>query len=97
MHKKYKKEDFTAISVALDDPERKGIREKLLKFLKEKNAVFANFQLNETEEVWQEKLKIDGPPAVFVFDRDGKSAKKFNEKFTYEDVEKVVTELMKKK
>jgi hypothetical protein len=97
MHKKYKKDEFTAISVALDEPERKGIREKLLKFLKEKNATFPNFQLNETEEFWQDKLKIDGPPAVFVFDREGKSAKKFNGSFTYEDVEKVVTELMKKK
>ena len=51
MHKKYKKDEFTAISVALDEPERKGIREKLLKFLKEKNATFPNFQLNEVRGV----------------------------------------------
>jgi hypothetical protein len=97
MHKKYKKDDFAAFSCALDDPERKGIQEKLLKFLKEKKAAFPNFLLNETDEVWQDKLKILGPPAVFVFDREGKPAKKFTENFTYEDVEKLVAELIKKK
>jgi hypothetical protein len=96
MHKRYAKDGFVALSCALDDPERKGIQEKLLKFLKEKKATFPNFLLNESDEFWQEKLKILGPPAVFVFDREGKPAKKFTENFTYEDVEKLVKELMKK-
>jgi hypothetical protein len=96
MHNKYAKDRFAAFSCALDDPETKGIQEKLLKFLKEKKATFSNFLLNETDETWQEKLKLDGPPAVFVFDREGKPAKKFTAKFTYEDVEKVVADLMKK-
>ena len=98
MHNKYKNEGLVAFSCALDNTERKGIQEKLLKFLKEKKATFPNFLLNETdEEVWQGKLKIDGPPAVFVFDPEGKPAKKFTENFTYEDVEKVVSDLIKKK
>jgi len=100
MHNKYKKDGLVAFSCALDDPEKKGIQEKLLKFLKEKKATFGNFLLNETDVDWQKNLKIDGPPAVFIFDRDGKPAKKFDagtESFTYADVEKVVAELMKKK
>src|SRR5260370_28957395 len=100
MHKKYKKDGLVAMSCALDNPETKGINDKLLKFLKDKKATFANFLLNETDEEWQKKLKIDGPPAVFVFDRDGTPAKKFDagsESFTYADVETVVAELMEKK
>jgi len=97
MHNKYKKDGFAAISVALDDVKAKNIKERLLKFLKEKKATFTNVQLNEEPEVWMEKLKIDGPPTVFVFNRDGKSAKKFEGGFTYADVEKLVDELMKKK
>jgi hypothetical protein len=100
MHKKYAKDGLAAFSCALDDPKGKDIKDKLLKFLKEKKATFPNFLLNEKPEDWQEKLKIVGPPAVFVIDREGKPAKKFNsadEDFTYADVEKVVAELMKKK
>ena len=97
MHDKYAKTGLAAISCALDDPTNKKTREKLLKFLEEKKADFTNLWLNEKSEDWQEQLKIDGPPAVFVFDRDGKPAKKFTENFTYEEVEKVVSELMKKK
>jgi hypothetical protein len=97
MHNKYAKDGLAAFSCALDDPKGKDIKDKLLKFLKEKKATFPNFLLDETAEDWQEKQKIDGPPAVFVFDREGKPAKKFTENFTYADVEKLVAELMKKK
>src|SRR5262245_42486581 len=97
MHTKYAKDGLVAFSGALDDPSNKKTGEKLLKFLEEKKATFTNLWLNEEPEAWQEKLKIDGPPAVFVFDRDGKPAKKFTENFTYADVEKLVEELMKKK
>jgi hypothetical protein len=96
MHSKYAKDGLVAMSCALDDPSNKKTGEKLLKFLEEKKATFTNLWLIEQPEDWQEKLKIDGPPAVFVFGRDGKPVKKFTENFTYADVEKVVAELMKK-
>lgn len=97
MHNKYAKDGLAAISCALDDPNSKKTRDKLIKFLEEKKATFTNLWLNEDSDVWQEKLKLDGPPAVFVFDREGKPVKKFMDDFTYKDVEKVVAELMKKK
>jgi hypothetical protein len=97
MHKKYAKDGLTAFSCALDDPNGKNIKDKLLKFLEGKKATFTNLLLNEDSDDWQEKLKIDGPPAVFVFDREGKPAKKFTADFTYADVEKLVAELLKKK
>jgi hypothetical protein len=97
MHNKYAKDGLTAISVSLDDPKGKKTSEKLTKFLEEKKATFTNLWLDEESDEWQEKLKLDGPPAVFIFDREGKPVKKFMDDFTYADVEKVVAELMKKK
>jgi hypothetical protein len=97
MHRKYSKDDFAAVSVSLDDPSDKEAKANVVKFLQDKKATFTNLILDEQPEVWQEKLKIDGPPCVFVFNREGQQAKKFDSEFTYADVEKVVAELMKKK
>src|SRR5262245_16203821 len=97
MQNKYGKDGLVAVSVALDDPGQKDIKEKLLKFLKEQKATFTNYVLDEKPDVWQEKLMIDGPPAVFVFNRQGEQAKKFSEDFKYADVEKLAVELLKAK
>lgn len=97
MHKKYAKDSFAAVSVSLDDPNGKNAKDKVLKFLKDKKASFNNFILDEKVEVWQEKLEIDGPPCVFVFDAEGKLAKKFKpEDVDYAEVEKLVAKLLKK-
>lgn len=96
MHKKYAKDGLVAMAVALDDVKSKGIKERLVKFLESKGAAFPNFQLDEKPEFWQEKLGIDGPPAVFVFDRQGQY-KKFSEDFSYADVEKYAVPLLKAK
>ena len=64
MHSKYGKDGFAAISVSLDDPNEKGNKEKVVKFLESKKATFTNLILNEKAEDWQAKLKIDGPPAA---------------------------------
>jgi peroxiredoxin len=97
MHKKLTKDGFVAMSVDLDDPDDEKLMKNVRDFLKEKQATFQNFVLNEELEVWQQKLGINGAPAVFVFGRDGKVAKKFDEGVNYKDVEKLVTELLKKK
>lgn len=97
MHTKYARDGVVCVSLSVDElPER----EATLKFLKSKKATFANYLLNEEVGVWQEKLKITGPPAVFVFDRDGKVAARFDtndsaKEFTYADVEQVVKKLLK--
>jgi hypothetical protein len=95
MHKKYSSEGLAAISVSLDDPQDSKVMSRVLSFLQKQQAAFTNLVLDEKAEFWQEKLKFDGPPCVFVFDRDGKW-KKFEAPFEYEDVEKYVAELMKK-
>jgi peroxiredoxin len=97
MHHKYGKEGFAAVSVALDDPNDKEAKQNVLKFLESKKATFTNLILDEKEEVWQEKLKIQSVPAVFVIGRDGKIVKKFTDDVSYADVEKLTVELLKKK
>jgi hypothetical protein len=96
MQKHYAKDGLVAMSVSLDDPQQKGVPEKVLKFLQTQHANFGNFILDEKPEVWQAKLNFDGPPCVYVFNREGKIAKQFKDEFTYEDVEKVVKALLEK-
>ena len=97
MHKKYANNAFAAMSVSLDDPKDKDDKEKVLKFLKEQKATFPNYMLNETPEFWQEKLKFDGPPCVFVFNQQGTVEKQFKDEFTYADVERLVKKLLETK
>jgi hypothetical protein len=76
MQKKYAGKDFAAVSVNLDDPKDAKARQKALDFLQKQQATFTNVMLDAKPEVWQEKLKIDGPPCIYVFDRDGRFVKK---------------------
>ena len=96
MHKKYVKgkDGFTAVSVSFDNPTE---QEKVLKFLKRMEAAFPNFILDEAGDVWTKKLDIDGPPCVFVFNREGKIAKKFKDDVDYKEVAKLVADLVKEK
>lgn len=94
MHKKHAKEGLAAISVSLDDPQDKKARQNVIDFLRKQKATFTNLILDEKAEVWREKLKFDGPPCVFVFNRDGKP-KQF-ESPDYAEIEKYVAELLKK-
>jgi hypothetical protein len=97
MQKKYAGDGLAAVSVSLDDLNDKGVKERVEAFLRGQNATFTNLILDEPVEAWQKKLEIDGMPAVFVYGRDGKIAKKFKDDFEYADVEKFVQELVKKK
>jgi thiol-disulfide isomerase/thioredoxin len=100
LKKKYG-DDLVAITVNLDDPEDKKVRAKNEKFLKSIEATKTiNILLDEKEEVWQKKLEVTSFPTVFVFRPDGKYEVRYPEKkedFTYEDVGKVVADLLKKK
>ena len=98
MQRQYEKDGLVAVSVSLDDPGDKDARERILKFLRAKDAEFTNLFLDEPSELWSERLKIDLPPAVFVFDRDGRIAGKFEGKMvSYEtQIEPLVEKLLKK-
>ena len=95
LHQKYASSGFTAISVSLDDTHDAEVRDRVQKFLTKQQATFANYVLDEKPEVWQQKLKIDGPPCVFVFGRKGELLKRYHDGVDYQDVEAVVVEALK--
>jgi hypothetical protein len=97
MQKKYAKDGVVAVSVSLDNPNEEGVQEKVRKYLVSQKATFTNLILDENVELWQKKLKIEGPPCIFVFDKDGKIAKRFDSGEGYDEVEKLVADLLKKK
>jgi hypothetical protein len=99
MHNKHAKDGLVAMSVALDDPEDAKLMKNVREFLKEQKATFQNFVLNEPPEVWQDKLGIAGPPAVFVFGPDGARVQKFPEPgkdVNYKEIERLAVDLLKK-
>ncbi len=72
MHRKYAKDGLAAVSVSLDDPADPAARARALAFLKKQGADFTNLVLDEKPELYQERLKIDGPPCVYIFNRDNR-------------------------
>jgi hypothetical protein len=78
-------------------------RERVLKFLTKQGATFENLLSSvPSDELFDKKMELSSIPAVYVFGRDGKLVKRFdNEKaekeednFTYADVTKLVEELV---
>jgi peroxiredoxin len=98
MQRKYGKDGFVAVSVSIDNPKDQAATEAALQFLRSKNAEFTNLLLDEPFETWSEKLNSTLTPFIFVFDRDGRLAAKFEgKKANYDDeVEPKVIELLKK-
>jgi thiol-disulfide isomerase/thioredoxin len=102
LHRQYADKGLVCMSVALDLPADKDKPEPppgVRTFLQKQKAVFANYWLNEEPKVWQERWHIQGPPAVFVFDREGRRAGKFDSEnpdkpLDYEDVKKLVHQLL---
>ncbi len=65
-------------------------RDHVLEFLTKQNATFRNVLLNVESDVLFEKIELASIPAVYVFGKDGKVAKRFDndnakpgEDFTY--------------
>jgi thiol-disulfide isomerase/thioredoxin len=98
LHKKYAGKGLVCVSVSVDEADQHAAA---LKFLKSRGATFPNYRLDEPPPGWQEHFDIYGPPAVFVYGRDGKLAGRFdhndvNKTFTYKDVEKLVQKVLPK-
>ena len=75
MHERYAKDGVVCMSVSVNEVDRKAAA---LRFLQSRDATFSNYLLNEEITVWQDKLKIAGPPCVFVFDQQGRQVAKFD-------------------
>ncbi len=95
LHRKHASEGLVCVSVTLDTPDKQNVA---LDFLQKKNATFPNYLLDEPQGVWQSRWDIVGPPLIFVFDRQGRRAGKFNDDgnhpYTHEDIEKLVLQLL---
>ena len=104
MHEKYAKDGLACLSVSLDDPKEKGKLENTKEFLQARKAFFTNVVLDEDQDFWTAKLRISGPPCIYVFNREGKWMRFYNppgspdpkEGEHYREVEKLVTEWLKK-
>jgi thiol-disulfide isomerase/thioredoxin len=97
LHNKAAKDGLVAVSVSLDELSDPGAKDKVQKFLDRQKAIMTNVILDEKPQVWQAKLKIDGPPLVMVFARDGHKEQQFVDKdVDYAAIEKLVAELLKK-
>jgi thiol-disulfide isomerase/thioredoxin len=97
LHSQHAKAGLVAVSVSLDDLSEDGAKDKVTKFLEKQTATMTNLILDEKPEVWQAKLKIDGPPLVMVFNRKGELEQKFVDKdVDYAVIGKLVAELLSK-
>jgi thiol-disulfide isomerase/thioredoxin len=101
LHQKYAKDGLVAISVSVDPP-KEDLRERLLKFLRAKNATFTNMYLDEPPVAAFKKLDIEEVPCIFVFDRQGMyyrfgGAEKAPRPAEYRLIEPLVVELLKQK
>jgi thiol-disulfide isomerase/thioredoxin len=100
MQQKLGKDGLIAISLSVDDPKDMMARANAVRFLERMKAYdVINLHLNEEAAFWQAKFKTDGPPVVFVFDRDNRIALRLpvgDEAVDYAAIEKKVIELLKK-
>jgi hypothetical protein len=105
MQDKYKKEGVVVLGVLLDDPKDAKLRADGLKYLGKVKPTFENIYLDAPPEVWTKKLRLEGYPGIFVFNRENQYVKKLpvlddkgdeKEAVDYEVVEKTVTGLLKK-
>jgi thiol-disulfide isomerase/thioredoxin len=94
LNAKYSARGLAAVSVSLDDPADPDARLRVQRFLSDRKAAFANFLLDEKPALWQARLKIDGPPCVFIFDRRGRLMKKYHDDVDYAAIERLVVDLL---
>lgn len=106
MHDKYSKDGLVVLGVLVgEDLKDAKTRASGVKYLEKQKVGFETLYLDEPEDVWQKKLRINGYPGIYVFNRDNQFVKKLpvldekgdpTEEVEYDVVEKAVTNLMKK-
>jgi thiol-disulfide isomerase/thioredoxin len=99
MSRKYAGKGLAVASLSFDDPTESKLVAEAEAFLREKQATFPNYLLDEETTAAFEKFEINTIPAVFLYGPDGKEVKRFtlddpNKQFTYEEVEKTVAALL---
>lgn len=101
LHQQYGPDKLACISLSFnyegakrETPEEH--REEVLDFLREQGATFDNVIASvPAEDLYKLlKFKTASVPAVFVYDRQGELARQFSGEVSYDDVRKVVAELL---
>ena len=94
LHTKYAGRGLAVVSVSVDPPDDADARAAARDFLVRQKATFRNVILTEPADVWQAKWKADGPPLLFLFDKAGRLAGRWDGKFDPGEVEKKVAALL---
>ena len=94
LHGRYSGRGLRVISVSVDPPDDADARAAARDFLVRQKATFRNVILSDGAEVWQAKWKTDGPPLLFLFDKQGRLAGRWDGKFDPAEVDKKVAALV---
>ena len=98
MHKKHAAQGLVTITVSLDQVQNDpNVKLKVWQHLQKAEAHMPNVILNEEFALVQKKLRIDGPPCLFVFNRQGKWVEFKEEKFRHDLIEQTVVQFLKEK
>lgn len=100
LHRKYRGQGVTFVSVSLDDRDDPCAVEDAHEFLKNQNATLHNYLMNEIVDDAFDKLDLIAIPAVFVYNQAGELSYRLtaddpSKPFTEADVEKAIQELLK--
>jgi glutathione peroxidase-family protein len=94
MQSKFKDRGFVAVAVSIDDPANPEQRTKVDAFLTKKNTNCPSYIVKEPREEVLKKLDVEGPPCLYLFDRDNRTVKKYageeDFKMITADVEKLL-------
>ncbi|MGQ0637424.1 MAG: TlpA disulfide reductase family protein [Planctomycetaceae bacterium] len=109
LHKNHSRQGVVCMSLACDylgikERPPEYYREHVLKFLEKQGATFENILSSVPSDELYDQMKLSSIPAVYVFGRDGKLVKRFDNEeaksdddaFSYADVTKLVAELLAK-
>jgi thiol-disulfide isomerase/thioredoxin len=105
LHEKYGPDKVACVSVCFDyeglkKEKPEDYKPAVLEFLREQRAAFDNVIANEPSDELYKKFGFPSVPAVFVYDRQGELAKRFENKdakaaaFTYGDIDAEVASLL---
>jgi thiol-disulfide isomerase/thioredoxin len=94
LDRKYAGRGLAVISVSVDVPGDLEAQAAARDFLIRQKASFRNVILTDKAAVWQEKWKIDGPPLLFLFDKRGQLAGRWEGKFDAVELDKTVARLL---
>lgn len=94
LHERYKAKGLAAISLALDDADPDSVA-LVDEFLIKQHATMINRMMIEKYEFWRPKMHLDGPPCVFLFDRESRLIRRWDgDQVNFSMIEGRVSELL---